>query len=169
MSRHKQRVTPPKRPFREDFLIIDDLVGDIVYAEESEQPEKSSTEPDGAEQEWPADGEELLEADRQADCENMTPEQLRQELRELREQLRLLAIDESKNPKKYLQCPMCFNTLGGRRMKTRWHTQVSGRQVKRSYLCDSCGGSWEVEADIEFLDGIEMRTTRIVAMRGPTE
>lgn len=63
------------------------------------------------------------------------------------------------------RCPSCFPTLGG--MGKRKHqSQVSGRQVRRTYKCNKCPADWTVIEDVaEDDNGTVRRTSRIAEVR----
>lgn len=90
--------------------------------------------------------------------------QLEQELEALRQGDGEAEASDASKVAKHRRCPLCFERHGGVGQR-RWQNQVSGRKVKRCYRCDECGTEWVVEVNVEEVDDVVMRSTRVSEIR----
>lgn len=51
------------------------------------------------------------------------------------------------NPKAHINCPICYENLGGRGVQKCWW-RVSGTKTRISYECDACTHNWTVEKSV---------------------
>lgn len=78
------------------------------------------------------------------------------------------AGDGKPNVKKHLQCPACWNGLGGKAERRKWSRQVHGTLQQRCYVCDECGAEWVVDVRSDVVDDIEHVSTKISRIRYKT-